>query len=470
MMRTKRDLMPINKYFFMKGFILTAIIAFLAVLANAQAPARHVVLISIDGFRPEMYQDAAWPTPNLQWLMKEGVYAKHLKSVFPAYTHPSHAAMETGALPARSGIAYNQPKNSHGEWNWYYDSIKAPTIWGAFKSAGLITAAIMWPNVVDGPISYNLGEIWDVGHENDRATPVRRHAIPKGIYEEIERNATGLLDSNNMNDETFRMDENAGRMAAYIFQTYKPNFLALHFACVDGMQHEFGRDHDSVRLAVAANDRAIGDVLEAIAHSGVADSTTVIIVGDHGFSDFNEVFRVNMLIRDLPAKFIAAGGSAFLYMQQNSSWTEAALVQTVRRRLAQLPARVRDSFRIVDRRELDRMGADSAAMMALAAKPGLVFSGSVSKAPTTNQGPGTQIQQSPLEGVFIPMHGGHHGYDPNEPQMYTGFIAWGAGVQKGQVIPELSEPDIAPLIATLLGVRFECPDGKLVPGILFSRE
>jgi predicted AlkP superfamily pyrophosphatase or phosphodiesterase len=450
----------------MKGFVLTIVLALSIFLAKGQGSGRYVVLISIDGFRPEMFQDAAWPTPNLQWLMKRGVYARHLKSVFPAYTHPSHAAMETGALPARSGICYNQPKNSHGEWYWYYDSIKAPTIWSAFKSAGLTTAAIMWPNVVDGPITYNLGEIWDVDHPNDRATPVRRHAIPKGIYEEIERNATGALDSNSMNGETFLMDENTGRMAAYIFKTYRPNFLALHFACVDGVQHDFGRDHDSVRLAVAANDRAIGDVLDAIAQSGVGDSTTVIIVGDHGFSDFNEVFRPNMLIRDLPAKFIAAGGSAFLYMRPDSSQDVHSVVRRVRERLAQLPERVRDSFRIVDRRELDRMGADSAAVLALAAKPGLVFSGAVTKATASNQGSGTMIQQSPLEGVFISMHGGHHGYDPDEPQMYTGFIAWGAGVTKGCVIPELSEPDIAPLVSALLRVPFQCPDGKLVPGIL----
>src|SRR5580704_697258 len=91
--------------------------------------ATHVVLISIDGLHPDMYLDKGWPTQNLQLLMKRGTYADHMLSVFPAYTHPSHAAMETGAFPARSGIAYNQPKNSRGEWNWYYNTIKAPTIW-----------------------------------------------------------------------------------------------------------------------------------------------------------------------------------------------------------------------------------------------------------------------------------------------------------------------------------------------------
>jgi predicted AlkP superfamily pyrophosphatase or phosphodiesterase len=327
----------------------------------------------------------------------------------------------------------------------------------------------MWPNVVDGPITWNLGGIWDVDHPNDRATPVRRHAVPIGIYEEIERNATGKLDSNSMNDETFRMDENAGRMAAYIFQTYRPNFLALHFACVDGVEHDYGRDHDSVRLAVGANDRAIGDVMDAIQRSGVKDSTTVIIVGDHGFADFHEVFRPNMLIRSLDGRFVAAGGSAFLYRKAGENGlSDAQLIRQVKDSLDGLPKDKRELFRIVGRRELDRMGADSAALLALAAKPGLIFSGAITKSAIINQGPGTLIRQSPLDGIFIPAHGGHHGYDPDESQMYTGFIAWGAGVGKGQVIPELSVVDIAPLVAALLRVPFTCPDGKLVPGILYS--
>ncbi len=137
-----------------------------------------------------------------------------------------------------------------------------------------------------------MSEIWNNEHPDDRATEVRNHTVPKGIFEEIETNATGKLDSTNMSDGYLSLDENAGRIAAYIFKKYKPGFLALHFAEVDGFEHEQGRDGDSVRLAVEANDRAIGDVMEAVAQSGVQDSTTVIIVGDHGFSTIHEVMPI----------------------------------------------------------------------------------------------------------------------------------------------------------------------------------
>src|SRR5258708_32338984 len=116
-----------------------------------------------------------------------------------------------------------------------------------------------------------------------------------------------------MSEDYFSLDEQSARMAGYIFMTRKPAFLAVHFALVDGMQHGYGRDHDSVRIALAAADHDIGDVLESIEKSGLRDSTTVIIVGDHGFCTINQVFRPNMLIKELPARFIAAGGSAFLY-------------------------------------------------------------------------------------------------------------------------------------------------------------
>jgi predicted AlkP superfamily pyrophosphatase or phosphodiesterase len=439
-----------------------SIVGLTAIAQPKPALTHHVILISIDGFRPEMYQDKGWPTPNLQYLMRQGSYAAHLKSVFPAYTYPSHTAMVTGALPARSGIYFNQPKNSHGNWNWFTDSVKVPTIWWACRKAGLQTASVEWPCSVNAPIDENLPEIWDNDHPDDRITYARKYATP-GLVAELEQNVTGTLDSNAMRDGNFSLDENAGRIAGYIFRKYKPALLTLHFAEVDGEEHDYGRDGDSVRMAVATDDRAIGDVLEAVRTCGLWDSTTVIIVGDHGFCDIHQVFRPNILIRDLPARFITSGGSAFLYAKKDTP----RLAELVRERLDKLPTDQRKLFRIVDRHELDRMGADSAAVFALAATPGLVFSGSLGKAASIiNNGPGTSIQQNPSEGLFFLTSGGHHGYDPNIPEMYTGFIAIGPGIRKGGRIEELSEPDIAPLIATLLGFPFNAPDGKLPQGLL----
>jgi predicted AlkP superfamily pyrophosphatase or phosphodiesterase len=267
----------------MNGFLRSLAIALLCWVGfKAKAQVRHVVLISIDGFHPDMYLDKSWPAPNLQLLMKGGVYAEHMFSVFPAYTYPTHAAMVTGALPARSGIAYNQPVNDrNGNWNWFNKAIRVPTLWQVFKQHGLTTASVEWPPSVTNDITWDIPEIWSNANPEDRITEARKYATP-GLIKEIEENATGKLDSNAMREDYLSLDEQAGRIAGYIFKTKKPAFMAVHFAEADGKEHDHGRDADSVRLAVAADDHAIGDILEAIQRSGLKDSTAVIIVGDHG--------------------------------------------------------------------------------------------------------------------------------------------------------------------------------------------
>jgi predicted AlkP superfamily pyrophosphatase or phosphodiesterase len=440
-------------------------------LAPSIPAARHVILVSIDGLRPAMYLDSSWPVPNLRWLMRHGVYADHMRSVFPAYTYPSHTAMVTGALPARSGIYYNQPRTGSGQWDWFAGSIRVPTLWRVLRQNGLKTSAVQWPLSAMDTISYCVPEIFDFKHPGDRITLTRGYATP-GLLDEIEKNATGRLDSSSMSEDYFSIDDQSARMAGYIFVTRRPAFLAIHLPSVDGKEHEDGPDSDSVRLALAASDHDIGLLLEAVARSGAADSTVVIVVGDHGMSVIREAFRPNLLLAGIGAKFVAAGGSAFLYpdsVQNRSKKNLDDLASKVLGALDKLPVEKRKLFRILDRAALDRMGADSSAILALAAVPGLVFSGAVKAGPVVNNGPGTAIQQDPLAGVFYPVHGGHHGYDPNLPEMYTGFIAAGPGVRVGGHIADLCVVDIAPLVAELLGVRFVCPDGRIVAGILIEK-
>jgi predicted AlkP superfamily pyrophosphatase or phosphodiesterase len=452
-----------NRLFLKVRLCFSLILLFCAFFMKAQN-VKHVILISIDGFHPDMYLDKSWPAPNLCELMQQGTYADHNLSVFPSYTYPSHTAMLTGAFPARSGIYFNQPKNGGDDWAWFMKDIKVTTLWQILNWKGLTTSAVEWPVSVGDGITYNIPEIWSDQHP-DRITETRKYARP-GLIEEIEQNSTGRLDAYNMDEDAFSMDDNSARMASYIYRTKKPAFLAVHFAEVDGQEHEDGRDADSVRLALAAVDHCIGVIREAVRRSGMTDSTTIIVVGDHGFSTIHEVFRPNILIRNMGLRFIASGGSAFLYRPAGANKSgDLKTINAVTDSLNKLPKDKRQLFRIINRKELDKMGADSAALMALAAEPGLVFSGSTKAAPTANHGPGTFIQQSQYDGAFFPTTGGHHGYDPNIPDMWTGFIAAGAGINKGGHIKEMRLVDIAPLIARLLGIDFKTPDGKFVEGI-----
>ena len=61
-----------------------ALIAAAGVRAAEPAAGRHqLILISIDGLRPDFYRDSSWPAPNLQALARRGVSADGVRGVFP---------------------------------------------------------------------------------------------------------------------------------------------------------------------------------------------------------------------------------------------------------------------------------------------------------------------------------------------------------------------------------------------------
>jgi predicted AlkP superfamily pyrophosphatase or phosphodiesterase len=445
-----------------KLFIFTILLASLTGTTSWAQRVKHVVLISIDGLRPDFYLDPSWGTVNLKQMMKKGVYAKAVTSVFPSYTYPSHTTMVTGALPIHHGIYYNSPfipADTPGRWYWNESDIKTETLWDAVHKAGLKSAAITWPVTVGAPIDYNIPETWTWpnGSADDRLQASSKQATPAGLFEELQANATGKLQPNDYNLNSLAMDENIARMGAYLFRTYKPNLLALHLACVDHAEHEEGRDGDGVRRAVAGADRAVKTLLEAIEKAGLKDSTAVIVLGDHGHFDIHTSLQPNIWLKEngftLPgakdkkwkAMFHAAGGSAFLHLENPK---DSASLHKIRNLLNSLPAAQKKLFRIIERPELDQLGADPRVPLALAGIDGVVFS-------ATDKGPSIK-----------PAHGGTHGFVQNMPGIETGFIGYGAGFNKGTVIPLMGLEDIAPLVSALLGLDFKAPDGILYPGLI----
>jgi predicted AlkP superfamily pyrophosphatase or phosphodiesterase len=114
---------------------------------------KHVILISIDGLRPDFYLDEAWPAPHLKRLLAEGAYAQEVHSVAPSLTYPSHTTIVTGAVPMKHGIYHNVPFGNHqSRWYWEESHIKSPTLWDAVRQAGLRSGAVMWPVTVGAPI------------------------------------------------------------------------------------------------------------------------------------------------------------------------------------------------------------------------------------------------------------------------------------------------------------------------------
>ncbi|QNF33127.1 alkaline phosphatase family protein [Adhaeribacter swui] len=406
--------------------------------------AKHVVIISIDGFRPEFYQDKSWAAPNLQLMAANGVQANGVRGVFPSVTYPSHTTIITGVMPLQHGIYYNspfEPDGATGRWYWEENLIKTETLWDAARKAGLKTASVFWPVSAGAPIDYNIPEVWSLDKNMDRVTPVRQGAFPKGLFEEIEQNATGKLEVRDLNSDYLIADENGSRMAAYLIETYQPNLLTFHVFTVDHAAHSEGRDGEHVRKAVATADRAVGNILEAIEKAGIKESTAVIVTGDHGFVDIKQSFAPNVLLAkngligkekgDWKAKFHTSGASAFLHLKKPN---DKQTIAQVKKLLAALPEDQKKLFRVVERAELDKIGADPNAVLALAPVPSITLS-------ATTEGE-----------ILKAAKGGTHGFFPDFKEIQTGFVGYGAGFTQKNTVPLMGLEDIAPLVSRLLGV------------------
>ena len=432
----------------------------LIVTGTQAQPARHVVLVTIDGFRPDFYMDASWGAVNLRQLMEAGTCAQGVRGIVPTVTFPSHTTLVTGVPPEKHGIYYNtpfRPEDSSEDWYWYFESIQSPTLWEAAQKAGMTTGSVLWPVTAGAPIDYNIPDIWETG-DPDRRRTIQRYAHPQGFWQEVQQQATGMLEANdfNLDKDYLSMDENVARIAAYIIRKYAPALVTVHLPAVDHAEHADGLDGPQVRRAVSGADRCIRTIFEAIDKAGIGDNTIVIITGDHGFGDRRTMFSPNVLLADAglitdvgtgnwKARFHSAGGSAFLYLKDKRDATSLARVKKI---LASLPDSQKKLFSVIEDRELKTGGGDPDAMLALAGRQGTAFGNAVK---------GEVVKEA---------QGGTHGYFPGFPGIETGFIVTGPGVRKGAVLPVIDMVEIAPFVARLLGVDWQPAESTLYKKIM----
>lgn len=411
--------------------------------------AAHVVVITIDGFRPDFYLDSGWHTPNLHELMKNGTHANGVNSVFPSMTYPSHTAIITGVWPAKHGIYYNnmfEPNGPTGKIYWNDTAIKSPTVWAAAQKKGLTAAALLWPVSADAPVQYNIPDIGSLGEK------VRnQYSQPAGFVDELKQNLF-----NNTAQIDYGKDHNVAAIAAYVIKKAQPNLMTIHFFSVDHYEHEQGRQGPLVQAAVSDADSSVGIVIGALKDAGIWNNTLLIVTGDHGFVDVKAAVNPNVwlvkagLVTDVKkddwkAQFCAVGGSAYLYLKNNN---DTATLRRVKQVLADLPEADKKLFRIIDRQQLDKAGANPEVAFALSGENGASFGGAFT---------GEAVK---------PGHGGSHGYFPDFREIRTGFVAYGPGVKKGGVIQEMNVRDNAAIIAKFLQLSLPTADGKVPQGLL----
>ncbi|HEX6307083.1 MAG TPA: ectonucleotide pyrophosphatase/phosphodiesterase [Longimicrobiales bacterium] len=426
--------------------------------SSHESRAEHVIVVSIDGLKPEIYLEDGWPAPALRSLMWRGAHAEAVTGIFPSLTYPSHTTMATGALPARHGVWSNQTIEPSDDAGWLKDAslIRVPALWDAVRAAGGTTAALNWPLTVGAAIDWNVPDVWP-GSDAEVVRAMAEASQPRGLLPELEREATGRLHIDNFSSRLLAHDVRLAAMATYLFDRYRPNLMLVHVEGVVQILQEPDWRNPRRLQAIACADVVVALLAELLDRTGAWDHTTLIATGDHGMTEVHTQVRPNAWLAeaglrpirldggdDWRAMFHALGGCALLRVQE----PVAENVGEVRRVLERLDAPLRETFRIVEREELDALGSDPEAPFVLAAAPGFVLDQRADP-PDTRPNPGMS-----------------HGHHPELRDMDTGLVAAGAGIRPGAAAPRMRLTDLAPLAATLLGVELEAPDGAAWPGLL----
>ena len=427
---------------------------------RAPAPARTlerslagpaVLLISIDGLRPEYILDSATyrgTLPNLRRMLRDGAYATGVHGVLPTVTYPSHTTLITGVSPARHGIVANTTFDpdlrNQGGWYWYASDITAPTLWDASASAGLRTANIHWPVSVGANVTLNLPQYWRTGTPDDRKL-LRALATP-GLVDRLERELGPYADGA---DESIEGDENRARFAERLLDSEQLNFTTAYFTALDHEQHKggpLGPGNPDAMLVLERIDGIVGRLSDAL-HRRAGRNAAVVVVSDHGFAPATRELNLLPVLHD--AGLLDADSTGHITAWRAGVWPAGGSVGIVlkdaadasaRRRVWELVDRLRADTaygiaRVMTGRDLSAAGAFPGAEVVLALRPGFTSGAQVI---------GTVLHPSTYKGM--------HGYSPDVVEMRSSFFVVGPGIARGHALGEIDMRDIAPTIAGLLGV------------------
>jgi predicted AlkP superfamily pyrophosphatase or phosphodiesterase len=282
-------------------------------------------------------------------------------------------------------------------------------------------------------------------------------------------------------------------VAAYVYTTYQPDLLFTWQDALDSAGHQFFMEDPrqldySPQLAdqyqayyhqtAVVADHSLSIMLDAFD----LDSTTLLMVGDHGMAPIHTVVYVNSILEQAglltldsqnyvvvgqsQAFAIASGGAVNIYINLVGREKEGGTVSAqdyslVQAQIITLFKDLKDPVsgeavfeRVLPRSELAPLGLDNP-------NSGDVFA---------QANPGYHLDGwRGNDFIFAPADFyGQHGYDSSLPEMHSIFIAAGEGVAaSGEIIPPVKVVDYAPTIATLLSFEpASTVDGSTIPFFL----
>jgi predicted AlkP superfamily pyrophosphatase or phosphodiesterase len=421
---------------------------------------RSVIVISLDGFPASALDDPRLPVPTLRKLAREGAMADSMRPINPTVTWPNHTAMVTGVDASKHHLLFNGLLIGHENgdkptiepWRDKDKLVHAPTIYDVAYQAGLTTAQVDWVAI------YGASTItWQFPELPEANGSIERELITDGVV------TADQLKSFEDSSQSWQ-DEVWTAAAVDIIEKHHPNLLLFHLLTLDDINHAYGPMTPASFTAAAFLDAKVKQIVEAANHSGNARNTTLIVVSDHGFRAYYKKVRPNVLLKEnqllgfesehskAVAWVVPEGGTAGVYVLDRAHRTETV------DRLSAIFAKAEGVEKVYAGEELKMLGypavgsSDQAPDLVLAARADYMFSG---------ESEGDYVTAVPQAGT--------HGYINTDPQMQAIFIANGAGIPRGVRLGNISNLDVAPTIAALLGLQMKGMDGHAIPALVYNR-
>ncbi len=422
-------------------------------------PSNRVVVISLDGFAGWALDDPHLPVPTLRRLAATGAWAKRMRPVNPTVTWANHTSMVTGVTPAKHGVIFNgllirepgvPPRTE--PWRDKKDMVKAGTLYDAAHARGLTTAQVDWVAIFNAPTI-----TWEFPERPDPKGQVARELVKAGIISQAD------LDAFASQNILFR-DHIWTLAAAHILRQHRPNLLMFHLLNLDSTQHRYGPRTPAAMDAMAYLDTQVATIVKTLEETGLAKSTSLFIVSDHGFKTVKRQIRPNAAfqkagllktnqnkVTKADAYSVPEGGTALVYVTVTDP--SGAILKRAKEALTGLEGI--DS--IVEPADYSRYGLPQPAKATRWVR---------CSSSRKRDMPSPPIRPNRWSWTHRPGSLGAHGYVATDPDLRALFIASGRGIRSGVTLDEVATVDLAPTMGRLLGIDLPAVEGRVLTEIL----
>lgn len=267
--------------------------------AEARGVAEHVVVVVMDGLRPDFVTPQY--APNTYALATNGVFFRRNHPAFISTTIVNGAALATGTHPGRSGILANSDYRE--ELNTLapvasevLDTIRRADRFTGGRYVAVDTLAELiqdagHPTYIAGTKSVTLlhdrkPRRTDTAAHSNSVVLGRGLVLPRRTGDALQKVNDDKVFPDTFTHPNLASDTWTTRaLTRGLWKNGVPKYSLLWLSDPDVTQHAKGVGAPESLAALENSDRHLGEVISVLKSKGVYEKTDLFVVSDHGFSD-----------------------------------------------------------------------------------------------------------------------------------------------------------------------------------------